>query len=322
LADPITFGCELVAAVQGATLEVRGYVPSQAVRERALRLANLSTSMPVRDFLQVHAQASAGPASLPAKDMQQAINDLLVRHFGEAAKAMQATARSNGHVVVMGTADSAEKRLAVSRSLRNIQGCKAVENLLTVPAGAGQVIARTETVVPSSEAPSNPPAYSFAPTPKPASVWKPAKPVSHKDVTSSPVANSMPSSPPAPAKPTRPTSPVEASEEDGVRRSFFLSRPKKKLDAPAKPAEATSTPPAAPATGKHPESLAQRLKHGIETAAGDRARDVEVVIGSGNGLRISFACSDKAQAEKLANEILALKELAPFEVDLDAHFNP
>src|SRR5262245_10834839 len=43
LSDPLTFACMLQARADGPNLEVRGFVPSQAVREHALKLARLNS---------------------------------------------------------------------------------------------------------------------------------------------------------------------------------------------------------------------------------------------------------------------------------------
>src|SRR5205809_71065 len=56
LADPVTFPYYLEAHITSAQqLEVRGYVPNKMVRDQALRIAQVYSSMPVIDSMKEHA---------------------------------------------------------------------------------------------------------------------------------------------------------------------------------------------------------------------------------------------------------------------------
>ena len=54
LADPVTFPYYLEAHATGSQLEVRGYVPNKAVREHAIRIAQVNSSVPVIDSMKEH----------------------------------------------------------------------------------------------------------------------------------------------------------------------------------------------------------------------------------------------------------------------------
>src|SRR5207302_2713983 len=54
LSDRTTFPYFLDAHVKGMSLEVRGYVPSKAVREQAVNLAKLNSPLSVTDALKEH----------------------------------------------------------------------------------------------------------------------------------------------------------------------------------------------------------------------------------------------------------------------------
>src|SRR5713226_4480968 len=64
LGDPITFPCQLGASVQKGVVELRGYVPSTAVRERAVKLARQVCPLPVIDHLQIHPGAAGRPVQV------------------------------------------------------------------------------------------------------------------------------------------------------------------------------------------------------------------------------------------------------------------
>src|SRR5690349_801087 len=49
LGDPVTFPCQLGAHVSDSGVEVRGFVPNKAARDRAMQLARLNCPLPVVD---------------------------------------------------------------------------------------------------------------------------------------------------------------------------------------------------------------------------------------------------------------------------------
>src|SRR5262249_25179711 len=68
--DPITFPCQLGACVQKGVLELRGYVPSTAIRERAVKLARQVCSLSVIDHLQVRPGTTAHPVPVNPEQLQ------------------------------------------------------------------------------------------------------------------------------------------------------------------------------------------------------------------------------------------------------------
>src|SRR3954454_5989404 len=78
LADPSTFPFSLTAKAGPGGLEVRGYVPSEAVRQHAMQTAREHCSLPVIDSLNLHTQLAlrfVSPA--PAADIEHAAHSFL-----------------------------------------------------------------------------------------------------------------------------------------------------------------------------------------------------------------------------------------------------
>src|SRR5438132_6306475 len=73
LADPMTFPYYLEAHVTGAQLEVRGYVPNKAVREHALRIAQVHASMPVADGMKEHPSLLVRPSQMSPQQLQSSV---------------------------------------------------------------------------------------------------------------------------------------------------------------------------------------------------------------------------------------------------------
>ena len=136
LADIATFPYSLGARAAGETLALRGYVPNEMVRQRAVELARQNTFLTVRDELIVQTNLSLRSPLRPAEVLQLEGAALLQKNLGEPAKQMSIGVRPNGAIVLTGRIDSVESKLAVSRLFRSLSGCSGVVNELTV----GQVL--------------------------------------------------------------------------------------------------------------------------------------------------------------------------------------
>src|SRR5438552_14924338 len=64
LADPVTFPYYLEAHATGTQIEVRGFVPNKAVRDHALRIAQVFSSMPVVDAMKEHPSLAVRPSQI------------------------------------------------------------------------------------------------------------------------------------------------------------------------------------------------------------------------------------------------------------------
>jgi hypothetical protein len=127
MADPLTFPWNLAARVGPTSLEVVGYVPTDAVRQRVMQLARENCDLPVADRLQVHPGLPlpfGSQASSP--ELRQAVLGHLAQHLGERLHHLQIQPEAGGRIVLTGTVLSPQEQLQVARSLRTLNGCRSV----------------------------------------------------------------------------------------------------------------------------------------------------------------------------------------------------
>ena len=203
LADPILFPYLLSTQVQDETLTVRGFVPTEAVRNRALRVARAKTTLQVRDQIRVHPTLTAHSSDVSQEVVQRAARDLLAESFGDRARAVTVIIGRDGQITLLGMIASEADSLNVTRKLRQVPGCRYVVNQLMVSAdpefspGPATIPAAPGSLPPANAGSSKGPggllpvaaAKPLAPPSKPTT---PVVPVGHTG------SSSPPSSPPAP----------------------------------------------------------------------------------------------------------------------------
>jgi hypothetical protein len=134
LADPVTFPYRLGARATGAALEVRGFVPDTAVREQALKVAHDHSQLPVTDALRLHPTLSLPAVGVPAAEVRASAAAALAETFLRLTPGYEVTCNPSGRITVTGFVPSQEDRLEVSRRLRRVRGCTAVDNRLQASA--------------------------------------------------------------------------------------------------------------------------------------------------------------------------------------------
>jgi osmotically-inducible protein OsmY len=132
LSDPATFACHLSAKLDGRAILVRGFVPNEAVRDRALQLAQSATHMTIADGLNLHPTLAMRSAGVPAASLQSGAAELLVTGFPEVAHGIEAKANITGQVTLTGSARSFEEKLAMSQRMLRLNGCTSVVNRVKV----------------------------------------------------------------------------------------------------------------------------------------------------------------------------------------------
>jgi hypothetical protein len=136
LADPMTFPWNLAARIGPSSLEVVGYVPTDAVRQRVIQVARESCSLPVADRLQIHPGLPLPFASQEVSPgLRQLVLDYLAQLLGERLRYLHVQPDANGRVVLTGTVLSPQEQLQVARSLRTLNGCRAVAYRNQMPHG-------------------------------------------------------------------------------------------------------------------------------------------------------------------------------------------
>jgi|GEM_PF-4099573 len=137
LADPSLFahppGIKAITSEDKPFVEVRGVVSSHALRQRALELAKRYSESPIRDKLMVLIgppipRQSVATAELQTKS-ERFLNERLLE-FSQDLKIEEVY--PSGTVRIGGRVLSYEDKVAVSRSLRRLTGCMAVDNRIEV----------------------------------------------------------------------------------------------------------------------------------------------------------------------------------------------
>src|SRR5260370_25967225 len=139
LADPATFPCYLGAYRDGSAMKVRGFVPTEAVRARALQIAGELSGTKVVDELRISANMAIRAVGVPANDVLYEATAALGQAMGEKANPLDLAATANGEVTVTGSLSSLADKVAVSRSLWAVHGCTSVRNKVTVNGYADNV---------------------------------------------------------------------------------------------------------------------------------------------------------------------------------------
>ncbi|MFL5244349.1 MAG: BON domain-containing protein [Gemmataceae bacterium] len=347
LTDPITFPYDLQARIKDGQLHVLGSVASQAIRERALLLAGQYSAIPVLDKMHVQPDLAKKADTVTAAELQQGVMQALANEIGEMAKQFEVKAHSSGQVSIAGSVPNLEIKLTVSQSLRGVQGCVCVVNLLAVAEAPVQpsVIASTERGKPIQASikalfTSESGKKATVAQEKTTSVWKDAQSVKQSGSKAAPVIDSAAS-----------VAPPFTSMAQQTQIAGSSVRTVSMDEKPAKPPQKQSKPPKSVAKdqkglneppGSLPDELAakplegsnsvltknksgvsvDRFQQEITRICGARASNIQVHINPDNSVAIAMECKNKTDAERLSQQILHMPSLARFEVSLDVHYEP
>lgn len=226
LADPITFPYFLDAKTEGPNLKVRGFVPDNAVRAQAMKLAQVYSAYPVVDTLKEHPALLVRPGKIAPQQLHSAVVAALREALPRQYQRVQVQCAADGTVVLRGQLPSSEEKLAAALALRRLYGCTSVQTAIQVPGVPADVpptaVART----------NEPPAVAPAPAPKPAVVAQ------------------------APPKPAPTVEPDEDDEPPQAR--FGAPRPVKGRTKPAKARPKAAAPKTAePKVAEAPQKPAE-----------------------------------------------------------------
>jgi osmotically-inducible protein OsmY len=133
LADPATFPCHLKAYQVGETINLRGFVPNDEVRQRAVQIAGEHTTLTIQDGLRKYSSIPYPPTGVPVNVVRGAAADALVRCLGEAGRSLEVAVSPGGKVVVTGNVATATEKLAISEAMCRVHGCTSVINSVTTP---------------------------------------------------------------------------------------------------------------------------------------------------------------------------------------------
>jgi hypothetical protein len=133
LADPVTFPYYLEARAVNTQLEVRGYVPNKAIREQALRTAQLYSSLPTFDAMKEHPSLLVRPAAMSAQQLHTSVVSSLKAALPKQHQQLKVSCDADGKVYVSGPVAGYDEKVAVSHALRRLQGVTSVQNLTSLP---------------------------------------------------------------------------------------------------------------------------------------------------------------------------------------------
>ncbi len=262
LADPVTFPLALTTVMNNDLPELKGVVPNDETRLRALGIAASVSPGGVRDGMTVKPTQTEMPA-LPMKGASGLLTDAkrrLDQTNPHAGRGVEVRASPTGEVTLSGQVASLQEKLQLSRCLRGLPGCVAVKNELQVSTKAGAampgvaakpasepppVVRVAQPPSPPSEVPGKlPPAMSAAPT----------LPKENKPTTMEPAVKSYTTPAPAPAATPMVKTPHAATAAPGVKERpapVTVTTP-----APTTPVvkEYPKTPPAPAAATNKPET--------------------------------------------------------------------
>jgi osmotically-inducible protein OsmY len=123
-----------VVAIRPGSLVFEGRVPNVRLREYLISNAQRITGLSVEEHFEVGDVPDTNLFSPPARELEAEVQATLAGFFPEASSNIRVTVRENGIVELNGEVASYESKLNVSRIVRAQQGCRAVVNLIRVPA--------------------------------------------------------------------------------------------------------------------------------------------------------------------------------------------
>ncbi len=302
LADPITFPYYLEARINGSQLDVRGYVPNKTVREHALRIAQVYSSLPVADAMQEHASLLVRPSQMSPQQLQKSASTSLKVALPKQHQQLKIDCGTDGKVFVSGPVSSYEEKIAVSHALRRLHGCTSVQNLTLAPTEVAQ--------------------------PQPPAITQPDRPVVAQDTKSKPwLTWPFSKNPPVTTRdeppllepkqqlpnPAKGTVIVEASRPrtDGPRL-FPMDEPKSNNDV-VKVQMPTSKMPASTA--------ATELQKRILSAC-PKVKTAEVAFLSATALRITLEIRDEKDLNPTAERVFAIPDLQNYQPELQFKISP
>jgi hypothetical protein len=138
LADPLTFPYYLEAHATDSQLEVRGYVPNKTVREQALRIAQVYSSLPVADSMKEHPSLLVRPSQMSPQQLHSSVTSSLRVALPKQYQQLKVECGNDGKVYVVGVVNTLEEKMAVSHALRRLHGCTSVQNSTSLPSELAQ----------------------------------------------------------------------------------------------------------------------------------------------------------------------------------------
>jgi hypothetical protein len=316
LSDAATFPYYLEAHVKGSTLEARGYVPSKAVHIQALNLAKLNCPLPVTDAMKEHASLTVRTTHRTPAQLQSAVETAL--HDAFPAQRFGVTCTDDGTVQVSGSVRTIEQKLAVSQTLRRLHGCTRVSNDTQVGGVAHEPDAPDRAANDPQDRKRGGIFGLLGKTPSSQNQAAKTQPAGKEPANVKVTTAQAPGSTMQPVSDGPSQTQVEPGDAYESRGLVVLSPEEPKTVKTALPAPTAPVPaplaPAAKTAAVGPATVAA-LKKRIESGV-PAARNVVVTFTSKTDVRVECAVRPDDDANTVAGQILGLRELDPYKVDL------
>jgi len=129
LGDPALLSCNLVAKVTSEGIELAGFVPNEAMRQKAVQVAKSACEYKVINRLQVQAHMPI-PSPKPAvpAELAYSASMILAETLGDKVMGIRIVSPSNGRVDISGNVPSADDKLLISKTLKKVNGCTQIVN--------------------------------------------------------------------------------------------------------------------------------------------------------------------------------------------------
>lgn len=339
LGNPLTFPCPLEAIAGGSSITVRGAVPVEEIREKALEIARQVSGLEVIDQLSVRSDI---PVYLPTRQSLPTLHrdavSALVKALPRHANGFWLQTTATGRVIIKGAVPSPEERAEVSRCLRKVDGCSCVINqvrVLGTEADDKMVVAREKEMKPAPAA---------AKQAKPARIEHAVK-AATPSVSLEPVLVEAPRRPapaippavlPVTKRPQQPTASlafqavppasdayisngmifVQEASKPAPQSTLQQVKAKDSGDAYVTSGTILADVPAMQAVALGADVL-KNLKSQIARICGKQASEIEILASSGNELLIRVRARSIEEGEQLSFKILDMPELSAYSVALD-----
>jgi hypothetical protein len=311
LADPVTFPYYLEAHADSGQFEVRGYVPNKGVREHALRIAQVYSSVPVTDAMKEHPSLLVKPSQMSPQQLQNSAQSSLRAALPKQYQQLKIDCGADGKVVVAGSVSTLEEKIAVSHALRRLHGCTSVQNLTSMPIEIVQSsppAGREKLPIVKTSNPSDAKAETKS---KSWFSWPFGKGSTTTDEP--PLLEVRKPDPKAPVLADVKNAPNQ--KPDGPILIQNVTDPKKPTDSKGTPGEVTVEQPVEPAKTPMPVLTVAELQKTIQTAC-PKVLSVEVEFTSAKELRVTMEIRTDAELSPTAEKVFAMPELQNYRLDL------
>jgi osmotically-inducible protein OsmY len=132
LADPLTFQYALKARVTDGGVELRGYVPTQMLKQRALHVAQSVSSSAINDQIQVQPNMEILLPGVAGPGFAEEALSRIKKTNPDVGNSISIHLGVGGVVTLTGHASTLEDKLRIARCLRGMPGCAAVRNNIVI----------------------------------------------------------------------------------------------------------------------------------------------------------------------------------------------